>query len=125
MRLIGLHHLLLLISMLFRLPLGRQWAADINFNTGESFVLPDEVIVPNTQLQKVYLSERFQVEEAPNLRYEFGIPADPGAFIGYRVKLHFAEIYIGALGPGLRVFSVHLQVSLCNVALALHVLFPV
>ena len=70
--------------------------------------------IPSTDLQDVYLTERSQVELRPHLEYTFSVPEDPGAIQSYRVTLHFAEIYIGALGPGLRVFSVFLQVRGCS-----------
>ena len=54
------------------------------------------------------------MELRPHLEYTFSVPEDPGAIRSYRVTLHFAEIYIGALGPGLRVFSVFLQVRGCS-----------
>lgn len=102
------------LSRFSRLPIsvdtGRQWSGDTNFDSGDVFVLPDSIILPNTDLQDVFRSERVGVEPGSNLRYTFTVPSG-SSIRGYRVVLHFAEIYIGAAGAGLRVFPVFLQVG--------------
>lgn len=53
--------------------------------------------IKNTEMDKVYQTERFDMES-----YTFTVPKD----MTYTVKLHFAETYDGIMGAGERVFDV-------------------
>jgi glucose/arabinose dehydrogenase/PKD repeat protein len=78
---------------------GTAWEADRNFNTGNAFTSAQPWTGPNAPL---YGTERWDPPGAPEMSYSF--PVTPGT---YRVTLHFAEIYLTAVGS--RVFDVYID----------------
>ena len=79
---------------------GNTWYADYGFNTGSTSTTA--AAIAGTEDDALYQSERY--DSSPNgdsLLYSFDLPAG-----GYEVKLHFAEVWPGAYGAGLRVFDV-------------------
>jgi hypothetical protein len=91
---------------------GVLWSADMHVHTaGAVFSNTTLAEVANTAAHELYRSERNTGGDAPEARFDYAIPVDPGR---YRVILHFAEIYFGTPGnpgaePGQRLFDVVLQ----------------
>ncbi|MCH6256583.1 malectin domain-containing carbohydrate-binding protein [Puniceicoccaceae bacterium K14] len=82
--------------------LGREWSGDFGFNTGASFEVANGIA--STQDDFIYQSERFDFFDDPNLGYTFSV--DNG---DYLVNLYFAEVYVGTMFEGARVFSVSIE----------------
>ena len=57
-----------------------------------------------TSEPNLYKTERYQQPTDPALAYTFAVPNGT-----YNVRLHFAEIYSGTKGAGLRVFDIDLE----------------
>lgn len=79
---------------------GNTWYSDYGFNTGSTTTTAGAIA--GTEDDVLYQSERY--DSSPNgdsLLYSFNLPDG-----GYEVKLHFAEVWPGAFGPGLRVFDI-------------------
>ncbi|MBN2588397.1 MAG: hypothetical protein JXA96_00925 [Sedimentisphaerales bacterium] len=81
------------------------FAPDLYYNAGSTYSVTDIPIntneVTNPAPQDVYQTERYG-----NFTYTFPglIPEMP-----YKVRLHFAEIYSGSYGIGVRVFNVYIN----------------
>jgi hypothetical protein len=73
---------------------GNVWLPDQGFTDGDTYELSDAQIA-NTKNPAIYRTERYSMTS-------FSYPVPNGK---YTVKLHFAEIYDGITGPGVRVFS--------------------
>jgi glucose/arabinose dehydrogenase len=80
---------------------GNAWAADANYNTGNTATSSTAWTGANPQL---YSTERWDPPDAPELAYSF--PVSPGT---YTVNLHFAEIYAGTAFVGGRQFDVFIN----------------
>jgi hypothetical protein len=77
---------------------GNVWLPDQGFVGGETYEQPDTQIT-NTPDPAIYRTERYSMTS-------FSYPVPNGK---YTVKLHFAEIYEGITGPGMRVFSFNVE----------------
>lgn len=85
---------------------GNTWYSDYGFNTGSTTTTAGAIA--GTEDDVLYQSERY--DSSPNgesLLYSFNLPDG-----GYEVKLHFAEVWPGAFGAGLRVFDITAEGSL-------------
>lgn len=79
---------------------GNTWYSDYGFNTGSTSTAA--AAIAGTEDDQLYQSERY--DSSPNgdsLLYSFDLPNGT-----YEVKLHFAEVWAGASGVGLRVFDI-------------------
>jgi hypothetical protein len=79
---------------------GHFWEADAHYEGGQVFGIPDSMPILNTNMPGLYRSERWNDPASP-MKYTFPVRAG-----GYRVNLHFAEIYDQNLAAGKRVFDV-------------------
>jgi Malectin domain len=77
---------------------GNVWLPDQGFADGETYEASDAEIT-NTPDAALYRTERYSMTA-----YNFIVPNGK-----YTVKLHFAEVYSGITGPGMRVFSFNVQ----------------
>ena len=77
---------------------GNVWLPDQGFADGQTYAVADAAVT-NTTDQALYRTERYSMTA-----YNFLLPNGK-----YTVKLHFAEIYSGITGPGMRVFSFNVQ----------------
>jgi hypothetical protein len=77
---------------------GNVWLPDQGFTDGDTYELSDAQIA-NTKNPAIYRTERYSMTS-------FSYPVPNGK---YTVKLHFAEIYDGITGPGMRVFSFNVE----------------
>jgi hypothetical protein len=77
---------------------GNVWLPDQGFTGGDTYELSDAQIA-NTKTPELYRTERYSMTS-------FSYPVPNGK---YTVKLHFAEIYDGITGPGMRVFSFNVE----------------
>ncbi|MCH6257217.1 malectin domain-containing carbohydrate-binding protein [Puniceicoccaceae bacterium K14] len=84
---------------------GNIWSADYGFNTGNTFEISTDI--SGTEDDTVYQSERFDFNGLPELEYSFEVANGE-----YVVNLHFAEIYVGTMSSGARVFSVNIEGNL-------------
>jgi hypothetical protein len=85
---------------------GNTWYSDYGFNIGSTST--SAAAIAGTDDDQLYQSERF--DGSPNgesLLYAFDLPNGH-----YEVKLHFAEVWSGASGEGLRVFDVNAEGNL-------------
>ena len=81
---------------------GNLWSADYGYNTGLTAGFSNPISGTNDDL--LYQSQRYDKDTSPELIYSFNVPNGD-----YTVNLHFAEIYSGAFGVGLRVFDVLIE----------------
>jgi len=77
---------------------GNVWQPYQGFTDGDTFELSDAQIA-NTKTPELYRTERYSMTA-------FSYPVPNGK---YTVKLHFAEVYDGITGPGMRVFSFNVE----------------
>ena len=77
---------------------GNVWLPDQGFVGGETYEVPDAQVT-NTPDPAIYHTERYSMTS-------FSYPVPNGK---YTVKLHFAEVYEGVTGPGMRVFSFNVE----------------
>ena len=77
---------------------GNVWLPDQGFADGQTYAVADAAVT-NTPDAALYRSERYSMTA-----YNFVVPNGK-----YTVKLHFAEIYTGITGPGMRVFTFNVQ----------------
>jgi hypothetical protein len=77
---------------------GNVWLPDQGFTGGETYEVPDAQVT-NTPNPAIYRTERYSMTS-------FSYPVPNGK---YTVKLHFAEVYEGITGPGMRVFSFNVE----------------
>ena len=77
---------------------GNVWLPDQGFADGQTYAVADAAVT-NTPDAALYRSERYSMTA-----YNFVVPDGK-----YTVKLHFAEVYTGITGPGMRVFSFNVQ----------------
>ena len=77
---------------------GNVWLPDQGFADGQTYAVVDATVT-NTPDAALYRSERYSMTA-----YNFVVPNGK-----YTVKLHFAEVYSGITGPGMRVFSFNVQ----------------
>ena len=85
---------------------GNTWYSDYGFNIGSTST--SAAAIAGTEDDQLYQSERF--DGSPNgdsLLYAFDLPNGH-----YEVKLHFAEVWSGASGAGLRVFDINAEGNL-------------
>jgi hypothetical protein len=94
----------------------RLWLKDTFFNTGDTFASTASVANLGGYAMQLYQTERFDpLSSSPNLRYLFDVStvdvvdADDRALVGFRVILHFAELYADAAQGQVRRFDVRLQ----------------
>jgi hypothetical protein len=81
---------------------GDAWSADFGYNTGSTYSSSNSI--SGTQDDSLYQSDRWDPSDAPELEYAFGVSDG-----SYEVRLHFAEVYSGTSGVGLRVFDVEIE----------------
>ena len=81
---------------------GNLWSADYGYNTGLTAGFSNPISGTNDDL--LYQSQRYDKDTSPELIYSFNVPNGD-----YTVNLHFAEIYSGTFGVGLRVFDVLIE----------------
>jgi chitodextrinase len=81
---------------------GESWSADFGYNTGSTFESTNSI--SGTQDDPLYQTDRWDPTDSPELAYGFGV-----ANGSYVVRLHFAEVYSGTSGVGLRVFDVEME----------------
>jgi len=78
---------------------GNVWLPDQGFADGDTVDRGNDVQIANTKDPAIYRTERYGMtsfsQKLPNGKYT--------------VKLHFAEVYSGITGPGMRVFSFSVQ----------------
>jgi chitodextrinase len=80
---------------------GFEWEADFGFvGSGGNAGLVTTAPIANTIDDPLFQTERF----APNLRYAIPVPLGQ-----YLVRIHFAEVFSGAFGNGLRVFDINVE----------------
>ncbi len=84
---------------------GRLWAADLGFNTGNTFSVTNGIA--GTADDTLFQSERWDPGSAPELVYS--LPIENG---DYRVNLYFADICTCTHSVGGRVFDVLLEGAL-------------
>ncbi len=77
---------------------GNIWLPDQGFADGQTYAVTNAAVT-NTTDQAIYRTERYSMTA-----YHFVVPNGK-----YTVKLHFAEVYSGITGPGMRVFSFNVQ----------------
>ena len=77
---------------------GNVWLADQGFADGQTYAVTNAAVT-NTPNPALYRTERYSMTA-----YNFLVPNGK-----YTVKLHFAEVYSGITGPGMRVFSFNVQ----------------
>ncbi len=77
---------------------GNIWLPDQGFADGQTYAVTNAAVT-NTTDQAIYRTERYSMTA-----YHFVVPNGK-----YTVKLHFAEVYTGITGPGMRVFSFNVQ----------------
>ena len=77
---------------------GNVWLPDQGFADGQTYAVTNAAVT-NTPDAALYRSERYSMTA-----YNFVVPNGK-----YTVKLHFAEVYTGITGPGMRVFSFNVQ----------------
>ena len=77
---------------------GNVWLPDQGFADGQTYAVADAAIT-NTTNVALYRTERYSMTA-----YKFVVPNGK-----YTVKLHFAEVYTGITGPGMRVFTFNVQ----------------
>lgn len=83
---------------------GNTWAADYGFNTGTAQSSADPIA--GTDDDPLYQSRRFDRATGVPLEMKYSFPLPNGS---YAVYLHFAEVWVGANGPGIRVFDVNVE----------------
>ncbi|GAB3163293.1 PKD domain-containing protein [Telluribacter humicola] len=76
----------------------RQFAADGNFSGGSTYTESGKAI-ENTTDDALYQTERYG-------SFSYNVPVSSGT---YNVVLHFAEIYFGVSGTGIRRFNVDIE----------------
>jgi hypothetical protein len=81
-------------------PSGNVWAADAHFSGGTTYETEEDI--DGTDLDPLYRTERF----APQGPLGYTLPVADGRYV---VRLHFAEIWAGAVKPGLRVLDVAIE----------------
>ena len=81
---------------------GNLWAADENFNTGNTFSTTSTI--SGTSDPTLFRTQRWDPSTAPELVYSLPVPNGT-----YTVNLGFAETYSGTMKVGGRVFNVTLQ----------------
>jgi phospholipase C/PKD repeat protein len=81
---------------------GNQWAADENYNTGNTFSTTSTIAGTNDPT--LFKSQRWDPSTSPNLVYSLPVPNGT-----YTVNLGFAETYSGTMKVGGRVFNVTMQ----------------
>jgi chitodextrinase len=79
--------------------LGQTWSADYGFSAGATTT--ETTPIEGTTDDTIYQSFRYNPSPTTPFKYSFLLPNGE-----YQVKLHFAEVWPGAFGPGLRVFDV-------------------
>ena len=77
---------------------GNVWLPDQGFADGQTYAVADAAITNTTDVA-LYRTERYSMTA-----YKFEVPKGK-----YTVKLHFAEVYSGITGPGMRVFTFNVQ----------------
>ena len=77
---------------------GNVWLPDQGFAGGQTYAVTNAAVT-NSPDAALYRSERYSMTA-----YNFTLPNGK-----YTVKLHFAEVYTGITGPGMRVFSFNVQ----------------
>ncbi len=82
--------------------LGQTWSADYGFSAGA--VSNEPVAIAGTVDDTIYQNFRYNPSSTTPFKYSFLLPNGD-----YQVKLHFAEVWPGAFGAGLRVFDVLLE----------------
>jgi chitodextrinase/glucose/arabinose dehydrogenase/mono/diheme cytochrome c family protein len=87
---------------------GRIWLQDDGTyaNTGKVETFPSAVIAGTTE-PTIYKSNRVNTKTTPKMQYTFPLPDG-----NYELRLHFAETWIGARIPGVRVFDVLVEGAL-------------
>ncbi len=81
---------------------GIVWSQDNYFNTNNTSTSSSTVTVSGTTAPDIYRTQRFKNRTSSTpLKYQF--PVSNGS---YELRLHFAEVWTGATGPGIRVFDV-------------------
>ena len=82
---------------------GNTWASDVGYyNVGG--VYSNSFPINNTELDTIYQSERYEINNPNNLTFSF--PVAPGKYL---VRLHFAEIWNAITRAGQRVFDVYIE----------------
>lgn len=79
--------------------LGQTWSADYGFSAGAAST--ETSAIEGTVDDSIYQSFRYNPSPSTPFKYSFLLPNGD-----YQVKLHFAEVWPGAFGTGLRVFDV-------------------
>lgn len=79
--------------------LGQTWSADYGFSAGAAST--ETAAIAGTVDDAIYQSFRYNPSPSTPFKYSFLLPNGD-----YQVKLHFAEVWPGAFGAGLRVFDV-------------------
>ncbi|MGD8615552.1 MAG: malectin [Gammaproteobacteria bacterium] len=82
---------------------GNLWLADSGYNTGRLASVSSKTIA-GTADDRLYQTARWDEGSGPELKYSFAVPSG-----SYRVRLHFAETWRGALSVGKRVFDIDIE----------------
>lgn len=81
---------------------GRAWIADTYFQEGQTYLSYAQI--SDTVDDFLYLSERWQKNESPSMRYN--VPVANGQ---YAVRLLFSENYARSMSVGARIFDVYVE----------------
>ncbi len=84
---------------------GNVWSQDSYYNINNTGTASNTVNVSGTTVPQLYRTQRFKNRNSSTpLNYQFPVPSG-----NYELRLHFAEVWTGATGPGLRVFDVRVE----------------
>ncbi len=83
-------------------PSGETWVPDFGYNTGYTELTTNPI--SGTDMPALYQKRRIDRSTGAELKYQFTIPNGD-----YEVRLHFAEVWTGAYGAGIRVFDVLME----------------
>lgn len=83
-------------------PAGHTWIADTGYNTG--YMEATANAITGTDMPALYQKRRIDRNSGAELKYQLTVPNG-----NYEVRLHFAEVWTGAYGVGIRVFDVLME----------------
>jgi len=86
-------------------PAGYTWEPDTGYNTG--YMEATTNTITGTDMPALYQKRRIDRSTGAELKYQLAVPNG-----NYEVRLHFAEVWSGAYGVGIRVFDVLMESSL-------------
>ena len=86
-------------------PEGHTWIPDTGYNTG--YMEATTNAITGTDMPALYQKRRIDRSSGAELKYQLTVPNGE-----YEVRLHFAEVWPGAYGVGIRVFDVLMEGAL-------------